>query len=82
MASHPSRAVAVLVWLAVTWLVAAGGILRRFDPTPPPFAGFVLAILVVGIGMPCSSVGTLLVRGLPLWSLVGFQVFRDCSVSG
>jgi hypothetical protein len=69
-------ATAVLAWLAVTWLVAASGVLRRFDATPPPFAGLVLAILVVGIAVPCSPLGTLLVRGLPLWALVGFQVFR------
>jgi hypothetical protein len=69
-------ATAVLAWLAVTWLVAASGVLRRFDATPPPFAGLVLAILVVGIAVPCSPPGTLLVRGLPLWALVRFQVFR------
>ena len=69
-------ATAVLAWLAVTWLVAATGVLRRFDATPPPFAGLVLAILLVGIAVPCSLLGTLLVRGLPLWALVGFQVFR------
>jgi hypothetical protein len=67
---------AVLAWLVVTALVAASGVLRRFDVTPPPFAGLVLAIGVVGIAVPCSSLGTLLVRGLPLWALAGFQVFR------
>ena len=67
---------AVVVWLAGTALIAASGILRRFDATPPPFAGFVLAIAVLGIALPCSRLGTLLVRGLPLWALVGYQVFR------
>jgi hypothetical protein len=68
--------VAVVAWLLVTALVAAFGVLRRFDMTPPPFALFVLAVAVIGIAVPCSSLGTLLVRGLPLWALVGFQVFR------
>jgi hypothetical protein len=68
--------VAVLAWLMVTALVAASGVLRRFDASPPPFAGLVLAIGVVGIAIPCSPLGTLLMRGLPLWALVGFQVFR------
>jgi len=68
--------VAVLLWLVATMLVAASGVLRRFDATPPPFAGLVLAVLVVGIAVPCSRLGTLLVRGVPLWALVGFQVFR------
>ena len=67
---------AVLAWLLITAIVAASGVLRRFDATPPPFAGLLLAIVIVGIAVPCSSLGTLLVRGLPLWALVGFQVFR------
>ncbi len=67
---------AVLAWLLVTALVAASGVLRRFDATPPPFAILVLAVGVIGIAVPCSPLGTLLVRGLPLWALVGFQVFR------
>jgi hypothetical protein len=67
---------AVLAWLVMTALVAASGVLRRFDATPPPFAGLVLAIAVAGIAVPCSPLGTLLVRGVPLWALVGFQVFR------
>lgn len=67
---------AVLVWLLGTALIAASGALRRFDATPPPFALLVLAVAVVGVAVPCSPLGTRLVRGLPLWALVGFQVFR------
>jgi hypothetical protein len=68
--------VAVLAWLVATALLAASGVLRRFDVTPPPFAILPLAVAIVGIAVPCSSLGTLLIRGLPLWALVGFQVFR------
>jgi hypothetical protein len=67
---------AVLAWLSLTALAAASGVLRRFDATPPPFLLLLLAVGIVGIGVPCSPVGTLLVRGVPLWALVGFQVFR------
>jgi hypothetical protein len=67
---------AVLAWLLATALVAASGALRRFDATPPPFAVLAFAIGIVGIAVPCSSLGTLLIRGLPLRALVGFQVFR------
>jgi hypothetical protein len=67
---------AVLAWLLLTTLTAASGILRRFDAFPPPFAGLVLAITTLGIVVACSSLGTRLVRGLPLWVLVGSQVFR------
>jgi hypothetical protein len=66
----------VLAWLLLTALTAAGGLLRQFDAVPPPFVGLVLAVIVVGIAIPCSSLGTRLVRGLPLWVLVGSQVFR------
>jgi hypothetical protein len=68
--------VAVLAWLLLTALVGASGVLRRFDALPPPFVGLVLAVTALGIGVPCSPVGTRLVRGLPLWVLVGSQVFR------
>ena len=66
----------MLAWLLVTALTAASGVLRQFDATPPPFAILALALGVIGIAVPCSPLGTLLVRGLPLWALVGFQVFR------
>src|SRR5262245_40941000 len=67
---------AVLAWLTVTALAASTGMFRRFDVTPPPFAILALTAIVLGIAVPCSPVGTLLVRVLLLWALVGFQVFR------
>jgi hypothetical protein len=67
---------AVFAWLLITAIIAATGVLRRFDATPPPFAGLVLAVGILGVAVPLSPLGTLLVRGLPLWFLVGFQVFR------
>jgi hypothetical protein len=67
---------AVLAWLLLTTLLAASGVLRRFDAFPPPFAGLVLVVLALSVGVACSPLGTRLVRGSPLWVLVGFQVFR------
>ena len=67
---------AVLAWLLATAVIAASGVLRWFDATPPPFAVLVLTVVAIGIAVPCSSLGALLVRGLPLWFLVGFQTFR------
>jgi len=69
-------ATGVLAWLLLTFLAAASGVLRRFDTFPPPFAGLVLALTILGVAVPCSPLGTRLVHGLPLWALVGFQVFR------
>ena len=69
-------AVAVLAWLLATALLAASGVLRRIDARPPPLVLLSLAAVIIGIVVPFSSLGTLLIRGLPLWALVGFQVFR------
>jgi hypothetical protein len=66
----------VLVWLLLSAAVAATGVLRRFDTVPPPFAGLVLAITAIGIIVPCSPLGTRLIRGLSLAALVSYQVFR------
>src|SRR5262245_27009375 len=69
-------AAAMLAWLLVTGLVAASGVLRRFDVTPPPFLLLLIAIAILGIAIPGSSLGALLIRGVPLWAIVGSQVFR------
>jgi hypothetical protein len=65
-----------LAWLVLTALAAGSGVLRRFDTFPPPFAGLVIAVVALGVGIASSPLGTRLVNGLPLWFLVGFQVFR------
>jgi hypothetical protein len=67
---------AAFAWFVITALAAASGVLRRFDAFPSPFAGLVLAVTALGIAVPCSPLGSKLVRGLPLWVLVGSQVFR------
>jgi hypothetical protein len=67
---------AVVAWLSITAFIAASGVLRWFDAIPPPFAVLVLAVAAIGIAVPWSPLGTRLVRGLPLWALVGSQVFR------
>jgi hypothetical protein len=66
----------VLAWLLLTALAAGSGVLRRFDAVPPPFAGLLLAVAALGVGVPCSPLGTRLVLGLPMWALVGSQAFR------
>ena len=67
---------AVLAWLVLTTLAAGSGVLRRFEAFPPPFAGLVITVVALGVGIACSPLGTRLVHGLPLWFLVAFQVFR------
>lgn len=69
-------AVGAVIWLKATWLVAWSGVLRRFDAVPPPFAGFVIAFVVLGVAAAFSPLGTRLVRGWSLAALVGVQAFR------
>jgi hypothetical protein len=66
----------VVVWLSLTGAVAATGVLRRFDVTPPPLAWLLISITALGVLVPYSRLGTRLIRGLPLAALVGYQVFR------
>ena len=63
-------------WLALTGWLAAGGILRDWDRLPPRFAGLVVAVVALAVFVSFSSLGTRLVRGLPVAMLVGSQVFR------
>src|SRR5262245_2078736 len=56
---------AVAAWLLLTAVIAASGVLRRFDVFPPPFGGLLLAIVGLAVALACSPVGTRLIRGLP-----------------
>jgi hypothetical protein len=68
--------VASAAWMALTWATAESGILRRWDLFPPPFAGLVLVIIVVAVGITFSGLGRRLAQFLPLWVLVAVQAFR------
>jgi hypothetical protein len=48
---------AVFAWLLITALITATGVLRRFDATPPPFAGLALAVGIFGVAVPLSPWG-------------------------
>jgi hypothetical protein len=63
-------------WLALTWIVADKGFLRRWEVTPPPFAILVACIVVLALRIVAGTYGERLARGLPLWTLVAAQSFR------
>lgn len=46
---------AVIAWLLVTALLAATGMLRHFDATPPPFAILALAVGLIGMPSPARA---------------------------
>jgi len=68
--------VASCAWLATTWILAASGIFREWERTPPPLAFLVAGIIALGFGMAFSPFGTRIATTIPLWILVLVQGFR------
>lgn len=68
--------VVVASWMALTWQIAASGILADFDRRPPPLFLLLLAVLTVSAGIAFTRYGTRFVAGLPLWLLIAGQAFR------
>jgi hypothetical protein len=64
------------IWMALTWLAAASGVLRNWDATPPPFAILVVAIVAIACRIAFGPLGRRLATGVPLWTLVVVQAFR------
>lgn len=62
-------------WLAFTGGLAASGALDSWGMPPRVVPLFVLLVIVV-VGLARSNAGRVLAEGLPLWALVGYQVFR------
>jgi hypothetical protein len=69
-------AVAATGWLALTYVLAASGVLARFDLRPPPFAFMFAVVIGGGLALGLSPLGKKLAHGLPLAALVGVQAFR------
>jgi hypothetical protein len=69
-------AVAAAIWMALTWTLAATGVLRRWDATPPPFVLLVVGIVLIAVRISLTGYGRRLALGLPLWTLVAVQAFR------
>ena len=68
--------IAACAWMAITWRVAASGILREWERTPPPFAFLVVAIITLGFVIAFSRLGARVATAIPLWVLVLVQGFR------
>jgi hypothetical protein len=64
------------VWMAMTWIAGASGVLRAWDRRPPPFALLVVGVFVVSFVLAFGKVGRQLAAYAPLWALVAVQSFR------
>lgn len=69
-------AAGLALWMSAGWMLAARGILARFDSSPPPFLIFVALSVVGAVAAGRSRVGRRLSSELPLAALVGMQSFR------
>jgi hypothetical protein len=67
---------AAAAWLAVTWVAARSGVLRRWNQTPPPFGLLVVAVVVLAVLLAWSGLGRRLALHVPLFALVAVQAFR------
>jgi hypothetical protein len=65
----------VTIWLVVTGVASASGVLRA-QTLPPPLALFMLSSLIVAVSAAFSRLGSRLIEGLPIAALVGVQAFR------
>ena len=73
--SLPLATLCTVLWLALTGAVAGFGLLRFWPPPPTMF--LLLLVAVAGVAwIVRSRLGAHLADSLPLWCLVGFQVFR------
>ena|SRR5436190_8502526 len=65
-----------VAWLAVPGVLAASGVLARFEMRPPPL-GLVIGVhVLLAIVLALSPIGRRFAMGLPLAALIGAQAFR------
>jgi hypothetical protein len=68
-------AVGAFIWLSVTSLAAAFGLIR-FDTMPPTIGVVLILVIALAFGLGVSRVGARLAAGIPLALLVGVHAFR------
>ena len=69
--------IAVLVaWLAFAGWLGAAGIVGQYDQLPPGMAYLVIPVVFTLLVLTLTAPGALLTPRIPLWLLLGFQVFR------
>ena len=66
----------LVVWLGSTFAIAQSGVLLDFEARPPRMLFLMLPAFVGTAILAMTGFGALLLRGLPLWMLIGYQAFR------
>jgi len=65
-----------IAWMALTLLLAVGGLLRQFDRQPPPMLLLVIAVFALAGSLAFSRTGDAVVHHGSWLALVGLQTFR------
>ena len=66
----------LVAYLAVPGVLAARGLLDRYNPLPAPAMVMIGALSLATVILAYSPLGTRLVAAIPMTGLVGYQVFR------
>lgn len=66
----------LLAWWTLTGALAASGILARFDLKPPPMVLMFASVMILGVVIGRSKVGTLFRDGMPIGAMLAAQGFR------
>src|SRR6266404_5908199 len=72
----PRFCVSLGLWLLLTLLIAARGVLADFSRRPPPMLLLIVVSVVLTTSLAFSPYGRQLARNTPMAWLVGFQAFR------
>jgi hypothetical protein len=68
--------VLLVIWLAYAWFLASTGVVEHYDQIPPGIALLTFPIVLTLLALTLTRPGKVLSRQIPLWLLLGFQVFR------
>ena len=72
----PLIAAIAIIYLVIPAILAARGLLDRYDPLPAPALVMVAVVTALTLTITLSSPGARIIAGVGLPALVGFQAFR------
>ena len=66
----------LIVWLTYAGVLGFTGIVARYEQVPPGIALLTVPIVLTLLALTLTNPGAVLSCNIPLWLLLGFQVFR------